>query len=619
MQTQRNWQKAAALYAPCGLAVAMLAGCGLNNTAPVTGEATGQLRLRGGLHGGQQPVTGATIQLMAAGTSGYGGSALPLLTTAVTTDTSGGFTISGQYTCPTATTQVYLLATGGNPGLPAAQTNPDLAMMAGLGSCGNLSASTFVAINEVTTVATAYALAGYMTGETHLSSSGSSLALQGLANAFGTITKLVDVSTGRARSLTPAGNATVPQAAISTIANILSTCVNSAGSGASSGPNPCSALETVAVASGGAVPTNTIDVVLNMAHLPAQAVSAIYALRPAVAPFQPTLATAPSDWSMTLTYATKLPSNTTVGGLAIDGSGNVWATGSNLNAVRVIGNDGTELSGASGYAIPGATGPTSVAIDLNGNGWVGGGNGVLAGVSAQGTALSGATGYASGYSVVNGVAVGIDNTLWLSDYYNAAHLTMAGAAIPPTPAQTYSDAYGVAVDSGGNTWFTNYSYTNVSKLLSGATYPTNYAVGYQNPHALAIGQNDHVWVADANANPGAVSELDSSGNPIGGSPYSGGALYAPWSVAMDGANHAWFTLNNCRCVIAMGTGGTFVTPSTGLANTMVKYGVGIGVDGSGNVWAESYDGSIQELVGAATPVVTPLAYAAKNNLLAQRP
>ena len=129
-----------------------------------------------------------------------------------------------------------------------------------------------------------------MTGETHLSSSGSSLALQGLANAFGTITKLVDVSTGRARSLTPAGNATVPQAAISTIANILSTCVNSAGSGASSGPNPCSALETVAVASGGAVPTNTIDVVLNMAHLPAQAVSAIYALRPAVAPFQPTLA-----------------------------------------------------------------------------------------------------------------------------------------------------------------------------------------------------------------------------------------------------------------------------------------------------------------------------------------
>ena len=137
MQTQRNWQKAAALYAPCGLAVAMLAGFGLNNTAPVTGEATGQLRLRGGLHGGQQPVTGATIQLMAAGTSGYGGSALPLLTTAVTTDTSGRLSPSAASTRALRRPRRSIsLQTGGNPGLPAAQTNPDLAMMAGLGSCG---------------------------------------------------------------------------------------------------------------------------------------------------------------------------------------------------------------------------------------------------------------------------------------------------------------------------------------------------------------------------------------------------------------------------------------------------------------------------------------------------
>lgn len=174
----------------------MLAGCAGSTGTAVVSEATGQLRLKGGVHGGQQPVVGATIQLMAAGTSGYGGNAVPLLTSTVTTDAGGMFTITGEYTCPSGTTQVYLLATGGNPGLPGNQTNPDLALMTGLGACGDLTASTFIAVNEVTTVATAYALAGYMTGVTQLSSSGTPRAQQGLENASGTIGRMVDVMRG---------------------------------------------------------------------------------------------------------------------------------------------------------------------------------------------------------------------------------------------------------------------------------------------------------------------------------------------------------------------------------------------------------------------------------------
>ena len=41
---------------------------------------------------------------------------------------------------------------------------------------------------------------------------------------------LADLATGAALSTTPAGNGTVPQSTINTIANILATCVNSTGS-----------------------------------------------------------------------------------------------------------------------------------------------------------------------------------------------------------------------------------------------------------------------------------------------------------------------------------------------------------------------------------------------------
>jgi hypothetical protein len=44
----------------------------------------------------------------------------------------------------------------------------------------------------------------------------------------------------------------------------------------------------------------------------------------------------------------------------------------------------------------------------------------------------------------------------------------------------------------------------------------------------------------------------------------------------------------------------------------------IAVDGSGNVWLSTNSGVI-EIIGAATPVVTPIATGVKNNTLGTRP
>lgn len=46
---------------------------------------------------------------------------------------------------------------------------------------------------------------------------------------------------------------------------------------------------------------------------------------------------------------------------------------------------------------------------------------------------------------------------------------------------------------------------------------------------------------------------------------------------------------------------------------------GIAVDGSGNVWATSDSSSVSEIVGAAVPVVTPIAVGVTTNMLGTRP
>jgi trimeric autotransporter adhesin len=91
----------------------MLAGCSANfGDVALSGPQQtdgGAIALRGSIHGGQQPISGATIQLYAAGTSGYGSAAAPILTSTVATDANGGFSISGDYTCP-AGGLIYLTA-----------------------------------------------------------------------------------------------------------------------------------------------------------------------------------------------------------------------------------------------------------------------------------------------------------------------------------------------------------------------------------------------------------------------------------------------------------------------------------------------------------------------------
>jgi hypothetical protein len=87
---------------------------------------------------------------------------------------------------------------------------------------GNFNTSVpAIQVNEVSTVVAAYAMAGFATDATHVSSSGTSLARTGIANAFANAANLASISTGAALATTPGGHGTVPQSTINTVVAIL--------------------------------------------------------------------------------------------------------------------------------------------------------------------------------------------------------------------------------------------------------------------------------------------------------------------------------------------------------------------------------------------------------------
>src|SRR6201995_1061442 len=298
-------------------------GCGMGTTAapePVP------LTVNGRVHGGQQAVVGAQIQLYVAGSGGNGSGSSPLPDTTGTSGTDGGFSITGDYSCPSATAQVYLVATQGNPGLGSGGNNPALAMMAPLGSCGNLTPTQFIWINEVTTVAAAYTLAPFAKDISHIGSSATNS--RGLANAFLNAQLIANTATGTVATLP--SNLTTETGKIYALADAVASCINSDGANNSDGTGGCHPLFSAATPSGGSAPTNTWDALMNIVKNPGNNVGGVFSAIGPQPPFATTLTQAPNDWTLSLTVPgggmfaspTGSPPDESPESVAIDSQGN---------------------------------------------------------------------------------------------------------------------------------------------------------------------------------------------------------------------------------------------------------------------------------------------------------
>ena len=283
----------------------LLIGCSKSLTANSDSAPEALVSISGALHGGQQPVAGATIQLYAVGTTGDASPATPLIKTVVQTTANGTFSIASDFKCPTASTEVYIVATGGNPGLSSGTNNSALAEMAALGPCGALNASTFVSINELTTIGSLAALYPYMSSVTNLGSGTSDAAM--LSAAFALVNEYTNTTTGTVAGPALPSGYYASSIEMATLGDIIASCINSAGGVAGDG-SPCGTLFALATPIGGSAPTDTVGTILDILKSPNLNVEALYDLYPPTAPFQPTLSAAPPNWSLPIVGIPGVPS-----------------------------------------------------------------------------------------------------------------------------------------------------------------------------------------------------------------------------------------------------------------------------------------------------------------------
>ena len=627
-----------------------LTGCSLGPTGAETADPG--VALQGVVHGGQQPITGAHVYLFAVNTTGNAGpgiaasasnASVSLLNVAKTgnsdsvgayvlTDSNGAFTITGDYGC-TPSTQVYVYVLGGNPGVGGG-ANSASGLMAALGNCpgaGIFPSTTYIWVNEVSTVAAAYAFAGFATDATHVSTSGTGPAKAALANAFINAAILETLSTGTANPYPPpgvgyyGGPGVVPQAAINTLGNILAACVNSTGPSSSG----CTTLFSNAM-NGSAQPGDTATAAINIAHNPAANVTALYGLSTSNPPFASALTAQPNDFTLSILYENEVLAgftDQTAGPLAIDATGDVWSANNVVDEINPQGYDYTVAGssfGLGGYS--GFSGAVNIAVDVNGNAWAISSS-ALGEFNNSGGLVSPSGGYTGlGLNGPTFIAMDSSSNAWIGN-------TAGGNVVKVSSSGTLSGTYTgtgisqpgpVAIDTSGNAWVADLSSGAIVKLSPTGT-PTSYtAATLSTPTGIAIDHSGNVWVANSNS----VAEISSTGtliSPAAG--YSNSSTTGLLGIAIDGAGNAWVA--GPTSITEISSTGTILSGSTGFtASNNVK---SILVDAAGNVWTNyvacsynflygtSCSVSYQEVVGAGTPVVTPLALGVKNNTLGTRP
>ena len=652
----------------------LLLGCAASfDHAPSSPTPAAGVGFRGAVHGGQAPITGSAIYMFAASTSGYGALNQSLLKTTaagvltdggglgyVTTDGSGTFTITSDYSCP-ADDMVYLVAVGGNPGVMGVTTSAAIRLVTAVSACSALTPSSYLEINEVTTVAAMVALAPF-TDALVGSIATSATNVAGLQTAFKTANNLVDPSTGTANAKTPSGLGAIPVSEIYSLADILASCVNSTGVGGN-----CGKLFT-ATTTGAFVPTDTAEAMHQIAIHPGQNVATLFALIGSTPPFTPTVQPvanplngsqqyAPTDWTVAISYTTtSLPNNPLHGinYLTLDSKSNVWAVANgyavqlsptgdlnyNLADTRLFTNNYNQV----------------LAVDLDDSVWFDENSYSVGKITKSGALVCAApsTGYCDepglGTASTNGETiplylrgyggVAIDpatNHVWAGSSSNEAsamvEIDTNGVGLASYTEGNIINPTSVAVDTKGNIWFPSEKGppspggTVITAIKPDGTLisGTGFTGGLNGPIAIAFDKGGYAWVANQQGS--SLSVFDSTGTPVTGSPFTNGGVNNPSAIAVDGDNHVWVA-NFFETVGVAEYDAATRTPISPATSFYGGYYTGseqteigaVAVDASGNVWLSSWGTqSVNELVGAGAPTVQPIVLATKNGTIGTRP
>ncbi len=602
-----------------GGVLVLLAGCGAgNHSGPPPPPA---LTLHGMVRSGVLPIVGAVVNAYAAGASRALGQAASI--------GDGTFAIP-LAKLPASGAVIYFIARGGNAGAGA---QPATALLAVAGAwCGAASGCAFpatVSVDELSTVAAAYALAGFL----HDNGTGPVLSGTdpGLANALAGLGNLVgvaggDLAPGLANlACTGTGEPVNCEALrkLDTLASVLAACVQA-------GSNTATVCTGLMQAAGGT--RDTLAAILRIASNPAvrNRGATVFDLLSAAPTYIPVLAAAPNGWTLALTFTGGGLYQPT--GVAVDAAGNVWVADYSIpGAVSEFAPAGIPLSGSSGFTGGGLAGPTAIAIDVAGNAWVanwdGGDGKTISELGPDGTPLSGPSGFTGG-GLLGPVALSMapNGALWIANFGNSTltRLTTGGQASGPFSGGGLNLPVAIGVDAASNVWVANQSGNSVSEFNPAGT-PLAGAYtggGLTEPAGLALDPAGNVWVSDfatdaiselvgGNTPPASCPAVPDAGatgcprSPAGG--YTGGGLAGPNGIAVDALGQVFIANFHGNSLTELAGTGAALSPAGGYTSRGLAQPYGLAIDAAGNVWVSDFaTDTLTEFLGLAAPVKTPL-------------
>jgi hypothetical protein len=472
-----------------------------------------------------------------------------------------------------------------------------------------------ITINELTTVATAYAFAQFFNSQGAIA--GKRQPLQ-IANGFAE--ELVSSASGVLSAVIqspPNADQTNTRRELGTLANILAGCVRNPSNG-------CTELFRLTGAA------TTLQATINIARHPADNVGALFNLgegTKAYTPYLDKVLNGPEAADKlrrldAFTVAIKFNATGRVdangheecpfggpGNLAFDVSGNAWIAINTVQGTPVSAHCQVVLK-PNGQPADGSLGaPASplhgggllgqgygVGIDPSNHVWSGnfGWGGVLpkdaAGNTAgsvseftlQGAPLSPETGYTGDLCRVQGLASDVSGNIWMASWGNDTVAVFPGGT-PPQPGnpaffhqEDYSQPFGVAIDRDGAAWVTNEGKSTVSKFK---------LVNNRIEKRFEVPVNDPLPPRE-----------NSSGNPLANPclrvqpSEPAPASVHPKGIAIDQEGNAW--------AVASAIDGVSVIRNDG-AGRQTFYGGGIvrpwgvAVDSRDNIWVANF-GNIEQ-------------------------
>ena len=594
--------------------------------ATMSFAASADERIEGRVEAAGSPIAGAEVSLWLAGPDA------PLKLVGAETDGDGAFDLA-LADDPEREGVLYLIAKGGAArSADHAGPNPAATLMALLGPRPPQK----VTINELTTVASAWAAARFLDGG-ELSGNAT-----GLGIAAGNVPNLVDLETG---GLGPVivdplnAPRTTTLAKFNTLGLLLSGCVTAI-------PDACDKLFDAATPPGGAAPTDTLQAARNIARHPSHNAVELFALLDAFypvpegaryrdVPLIPYLFHAPSAWTLSLVHAGG--GFFAVGGAAIDADGNFWTNnnwlvGSQTTIFEQFGAgvgkfapDGTPLSPMiTGFRGGGLDSPGwGIAFSEDDKVWVTNLIGRTISVLDRktGAPLSPETGYDfdGRLGQMQGVLVAPNGDVWTVDNGNSQIVHIPGGdpskgrilgqtldGKPVDGTLQVKSPFGIAIDHQDRIWITNSGSNTVTRFpASDPGKAEEIEVGFS-PHAVAIDSQGNAWVGNLIGHPGTEEKLALVRQKLEGRLE---AMRGSQS-ADDLAAHMWVDLWD---IISEFPGGdiSMISPDGTVHGPFDAGGAitgpwGVAIDGDDHVWvASSTSHSVTQLCGVRTETCPP--------------